>query len=173
MPQPALWGLAQSSGFAAATIQFQRGRRRTNRQSPPRLGGEDPFPDQIGPRRTGSSVVDCAFGLTKSYLRTVASVPPGATPLTRRLAPVVVLVVATRVAARSTEWRRSSRSRENGRRDRGAEGSADIVTGPRPARSRWRRSLPNRLSASWLTIMRLAPPSEPASQPVARETPPR
>ena len=29
------------------------------------------------------------------------------------------------------------------------------------------------LSASWLTIMRLAPPNEPASQPVARETPPR
>src|SRR5262249_46363060 len=28
-------------------------------------------------------------------------------------------------------------------------------------------------SASWLTMMRLAPPSEPASQPVARETPPR
>src|SRR5262249_55120985 len=29
------------------------------------------------------------------------------------------------------------------------------------------------LAASGLTIMRLAPPSEPASQPVARETPPR
>jgi len=29
------------------------------------------------------------------------------------------------------------------------------------------------LSASWLTIIRLAPPSEPASQPAAREMPPR
>ena len=44
-----------------------------------------------------ASVVDCAFGLTKSYLMTLASVAPGATPLTSRLAPVVVLVVATRV----------------------------------------------------------------------------
>ena len=28
-------------------------------------------------------------------------------------------------------------------------------------------------SASWLTTIRLAPPSDPASQPVASETPPR
>ena len=27
--------------------------------------------------------------------------------------------------------------------------------------------------ASWLTTIRLAPPSDPASQPVASETPPR
>src|SRR6476620_9179467 len=96
MPQHALWGWAQNSGFAG-NYSVSGGRRHTNRQSPPRLGGEDPFPDQIGPRRWGSSVVDWAFGLTKSYLTTVESVPPGATPLTRRLAPVTVLVVATRV----------------------------------------------------------------------------
>ena len=39
---------------------------------------------------------------------------------------------------------RSPRSRGNGRRDRGVGGSAGIGTGPRPVRSRWRKSLPNR-----------------------------
>src|SRR6516162_414067 len=68
-------------------------------QSPPSAGGADAFPDQTCPSRTASSVVACAFGLTKSYLMTLASVPPGATPLTSRLAPVVVLVVATLVPA--------------------------------------------------------------------------
>src|SRR5262249_10264554 len=55
------------------------------------------FPDQTCPRRNASRVVACALGLTKSYLTTLASALPGPAPLTKRLAPVVVLVVATRV----------------------------------------------------------------------------
>src|SRR5436305_9950060 len=66
---------------------------------PPRRGVCDPFPDHTCPRRTACSVFDCSFGLTNSYLRTLVSVPPAATPLTSRLAPVVVLVVATRIPA--------------------------------------------------------------------------
>jgi hypothetical protein len=68
-------------------------------QSPPRFGSCDGFPDQTVPRRTALSVVDSVFGLTKSYLRTLAFVSPAAIPLISRWAPVVVLVVATRVPA--------------------------------------------------------------------------
>ena len=50
-------------------------------------GRDDPFPDHTWPRRTTCSVVACAFGRTSSYLRTLESVPPAATPLTSWLAP--------------------------------------------------------------------------------------
>jgi len=52
------------------------------------MAGREAFPDHTRPRRTGCSVVDSGLGLTNAYLRTPASVPPGATPLTSRLAPV-------------------------------------------------------------------------------------
>src|SRR5215831_19085920 len=81
-------------------------------QSPPRLAGCDAFPDQTCPRRTACSIVDCAFGLTSSYLRTLASVPPAATPLTSRLAPAVVLVVATRVPADTLNGSKAAISRK-------------------------------------------------------------
>ena len=68
------------------------------------MAGCDAFPDQTWPRRTAWSVVASAFGRTNSYLSTLASVPPAATPLTSRAAPVVVLVVATRVPADPLEW---------------------------------------------------------------------
>jgi hypothetical protein len=59
MPQPASWGRGSRSSFALANYSASRGiRRSTNRQSPPRLGGKDPFPDQTCRRRVASSVVD-------------------------------------------------------------------------------------------------------------------
>src|SRR6266508_1187542 len=76
------------------------------------MAGCDPFPDQTCPRRTACSVVDGAFGLTNSYLTTLASVPPVATPLTSRLAPVVVLVVATRVPADPSNGSKAAISRK-------------------------------------------------------------
>src|SRR5262249_24870869 len=72
----------------------------------------DAFPDQTCPRRTACSIVACAFGRTNWYLRTLASVPPAATPLTSRLAPVVVLVVATRVPADPSNGSKAAISRK-------------------------------------------------------------
>src|SRR5215470_17499098 len=136
------------------------------------MAGCDAFPDQTCPSRTACSIVDCAFGLTSSYLRTLASVPPAATPLTSRLAPVVVLVVATRVPADPTNvWKLAiSRKRTLWSWCRGLCRYND---GPPCSAERLEKIFPEPLPASWLTMMRLAPPSEPARQPVAREAPPR
>ena len=50
-------------------------------------------------------------GLTKSYFTTLPSAPPDSTPLTSRCAPLVVLVVATRVPADPSKGLKSAISR--------------------------------------------------------------
>src|SRR4029077_3289483 len=136
------------------------------------MAGREAFPDHTCPRRTGCSVVDSGLGLTNSYLRTLASVPPAATPLTSRLAPVVVLVVATRVPADPSNGSKLAISRKRTSWSWG-RGLCRYNDGPPSGAEPLEKIFTEPLPASWLTMMRLAPPSEPASQPVATEAPPR
>src|ERR1700738_4243782 len=135
------------------------------------MAGCDAFPDQTFPRRTGCSVVDWAFGLTNSYLRPPCPLPPAATPLTSRLAPVVVLVVATRAPADPSNGSKLAISRKRALWS-WCSGLCRYSDGPPSSAEPLEKNFTEPLSASWLTTMRLAPPCEPASQPAARETPP-
>src|SRR6516225_2039995 len=114
------------------------------------MAGCDAFPDQTCPRRTACSVVDCAFGLTNSYLRTLAFVPSDATPLTSRLAPVVVLVVATRVPADPLNGSKAAISR-NSAPWPWCRGLCKYRDGPPSSAEPLEKIFTEPRSASWLT----------------------